>query len=103
MEDLNSRSVLVTGGGGFIGKHLVTELLREGFKVEALDKIPRPKILPSSSRLTYYQGDVNSTNSRSRSKPGTKILHLAANTPVQESVRRPLLTVRPTIAPPSRL
>ncbi len=100
---MTSRSVLVTGGGGFIGKHLVTELLREGYEVEAIDKIQRPKILPSSRRLTYYQGDVNSTNSRLRSKPGTKVVHLAANTSVQESVRRPLLTVRANIEATCRM
>ena len=103
MEDLSRRPVLVTGGGGFIGKHLVTELLREGFEVEALDKIPRPKIFPLSRRLSYYQSDVNSTNSRLRSRPGTKIVHLAANTSVQESVRRPLLTVRANIEATCRM
>ena len=100
---MTSRSVLVTGGGGFIGKHLVTELLREGFEVEALDKSPRPKILPRSRNLMYYQGDVNGTNSRLRSKPGTKVVHLAANTSVQESVRRPLLTVRANIEATCRM
>jgi len=103
MEDLTSRSVLVTGGGGFIGKHLVTELLQKGFEVEAFDKIPRPKILPRSRRLAYYQGDVNSTSSRLKSKPGTKIVHLAANTSVQESVRRPLATVRENIEATCRM
>ena len=95
--------MLVTGGGGFIGKHLVTELLQKGFEVEALDKIPKPKILPHSRRLSYYQGDVNSSNSRLRSIPGTKIVHLAANTSVQESVRRPLLTVRANIEATCRM
>jgi UDP-glucose 4-epimerase len=100
---LSSRSVLVTGGGGFIGKHLVSELLRKGFEVKALDKIPRPKILPNSRRLEYYQGDVNSTRSWLRSKPGTRIVHLAANTSVQESIRRPLLTVRANIEATCRM
>ncbi len=100
---MNSRSVLVTGGGGFIGKHLVSELLRKGFEVEAIDKIPRPKIFPSSKRLAYYQGDVNSTLSRWRSKSGTRIVHLAAKTSVQESVRRPLPTVRANIEATCRM
>jgi len=100
---LNSRSVLVTGGGGFIGKHLVSELLRKGFEVEALDKIPRPRILPRSRRLEYYQGDLNSTNLRLRSKQGTRIVHLAANTSVQESVQRPLLSVRANIEATCRM
>jgi UDP-glucose 4-epimerase len=100
---LTSRSVLVTGGGGFIGKHLVRELLRKGFEIEALDKIPRPKSFPSSKRLAYYQGDVNSNDSRWRSKPGTRIVHLAANTSVQDSVRRPLLTVRANIEATCRM
>ncbi len=96
-------SALVTGGGGFIGKHLVRELLHKGFEVEALDRIPRPKGFPSSSRLVYYRADVNSTNSRWRGKPGTRIVHLAANTSVQESVRRPLLTVRANIEATCRM
>lgn len=33
--DLNSKKILVTGAGGFIGSHLVEKLLREGNKVRA--------------------------------------------------------------------
>jgi UDP-glucose 4-epimerase len=100
---LNNRSVLVTGGGGFIGKHLVSELLQQGFEVEALDKIPRPKIFPISRKLAYYQGDVNSTSLRWRIKPGTRIVHLAANTSVQESIRRPVNSVRSNIEATCRM
>lgn len=35
-----SRSVLVTGGNGFIGRHLVRLLLREGFSVSLLQRSP---------------------------------------------------------------
>jgi len=102
-EGLNDGSVLVTGGGGFIGKHLVNELLRDGFEVAALDKVVRPKTLSGSKKLAYYQDDVNRPNSWWRSKPGTRIVHLAANTSVQESVRRPLLTVRANIEATCRM
>jgi UDP-glucose 4-epimerase len=102
-KSLNNGSVLITGGGGFIGKHLVSALLRDGFEVAALDKVPRPKTFPSSKKLAYYQDDVNRTNSPWRSKPGTTIVHLAANTSVQDSVRRPLLTVRANLETTCRM
>jgi UDP-glucose 4-epimerase len=95
--------VLVTGGGGFIGKHLVSKLLQQGFEVEALDKIPRPKIFPISKKLAYHEGDVNSNSLQWRSKPGTRIVHLAANTSVQESIRRPLHSVRSNIEATCRM
>jgi len=65
--------------------------------------IPRPKDFPSSNRLVYHRADLNSTNTRFRSKPGTIIVHLAANTSVQESVQRPLLTVRANIEATCRM
>lgn len=98
-----SRSVLVTGGGGFIGKHLVRELLHREFQVEALDRVPKPRDLPGSSRLVYYRADLNGINSHWRPKSGTRIVHLAANTSVQESVRQPLLTVRANIEATCRM
>ncbi len=73
------------------------ELLYKGFEVEALDRVLRPRDLPKSSRLVYHQADMNTANSRWQGKPGARIVHLAANTSVQESIQRPLLTVRANI------
>jgi len=75
----------------------VRELLYKGFEVEALDRVLRPRDLPKSSRLVYHQADMNTANSRWQGKPGARIVHLAANTSVQESIQRPLLTVRANI------
>jgi UDP-glucose 4-epimerase len=101
--DSSSKSALVTGGGGFIGKHLVRELLHKGFEVEALDRVLRPRDLPKSRRLVYHQADMNTANSRWQGKPGARIVHLAANTSVQESIQRPLLTVRANIEATCRM
>jgi nucleoside-diphosphate-sugar epimerase len=81
----------------------VRELIHKRFEVEALDKLPRPGDFPRSSRLVYRRADLNSANLRCRCKPGTRIVHLAANTSVSESVRRPLLTVRANIEATCRM
>src|ERR1700733_11120655 len=55
--------VLVTGGAGFIGSHLVDRLLRDGFQVRILDSLeakvhPRglPAYLPAAAE--FIRGDV---------------------------------------------
>lgn len=48
--------VLVTGGAGFIGSHLVDRFLREGFEVRVLDNLD-PKVHPYG-RPAYVPSDV---------------------------------------------
>ncbi len=49
--------VLVTGGTGFIGSHLVARLLSEGHAVTVLDE-RGPGTRPPQAPATYVQGDV---------------------------------------------
>jgi dTDP-L-rhamnose 4-epimerase len=59
--------VLVTGGAGFIGGHLVDRLLREGFQVRILDSLD-PKVHPLGlpdyvpARAEFIHGDVTDRN-----------------------------------------
>jgi dihydroflavonol-4-reductase len=46
---------LVTGGSGFIGQHLVTELVARGRRVRVLDLAPAPRPL---SDVEYVEGSV---------------------------------------------
>jgi 3beta-hydroxy-delta5-steroid dehydrogenase/steroid delta-isomerase len=48
--------VLVTGGSGFVGANLVTELLDRGHHVRSFDRAPSP--LPAHPRLEVMQGDI---------------------------------------------
>lgn len=53
--------VCVTGGGGFIGSHLVDELLRMDYKVNVIDLIPLKDCLIEQKfhpNLYYYQGNI---------------------------------------------
>jgi dTDP-L-rhamnose 4-epimerase len=59
--------ILVTGGAGFIGSHLVDRFLREGFQVRILDSLdPRvhPRGLPSyvPAAAEFVRGDVTDRN-----------------------------------------
>src|SRR6478609_70751 len=48
--------VLVTGGSGFVGANLVTELLERGHEVRSFDRAPSP--LPAHPRLQVLEGDI---------------------------------------------
>jgi dTDP-L-rhamnose 4-epimerase len=51
--------ILVTGGAGFIGSHIVEGLCDAGHDVLVLDRAPRPRHLHRDA--AYRQGDVTST------------------------------------------
>ena len=69
--------VLVTGGAGFVGANLVTELLERGVSVRAFDRAPSP--LPGHERLEVLQGDICDTDTVAAAVAGIDtIIHTAA-------------------------
>ena len=52
--------VLVTGGSGFVGTNLVTELLDRGHRVHSFDRVPSP--LPPREGLVTIVGDITDTD-----------------------------------------
>lgn len=60
-----NKLVLVTGGAGFIGSHVVDELIERGYSVRIMDNLStttHPKsILPKwlNKKAEFYRGDVN--------------------------------------------
>ncbi|MFH2021707.1 MAG: NAD(P)-dependent oxidoreductase [Patescibacteria group bacterium] len=79
------RAVLVTGGGGFIGSHLVKALVKLKAKVIVLDIAPKlinPILSTSEIRLVkYFQADISQRQAVQRvfsDQPISSVFHLAA-------------------------
>src|SRR4051812_15843723 len=69
--------VLVTGGSGFVGANLVTELLDRGHHVRSFDRVPSP--LPDHPRLEVVEGDIGDLDTVAAAVEGVDtIFHTAA-------------------------
>lgn len=87
--------VLVTGGAGFIGSHLVEKLVSKGFNVRVLDDLSTGRLENLSTimdRIEFVRGDVRDPRAVSRAVRGVDIVyHLAARINVEESFEKPRL------------
>lgn len=83
--------VVVTGGGGFIGQHLVQELLAREARVRVLDDFSCGRRLTlSDPKLTVVEGCVTDAECvREICRGASKIFHLAAVVGQKEVTRRP--------------
>ncbi|QLF93913.1 NAD-dependent epimerase/dehydratase family protein [Pseudomonas sp. ABC1] len=87
--------VLVTGGAGFIGSHLVDALLAQGRAVRVLDNFSTGKHgnLPRHECLQVIEGDVADLALVRQAVQGcSAVVHLAAVASVQASVDDPVGT-----------
>jgi UDP-glucose 4-epimerase len=88
-SDLSGRRVLVTGGSGFIGRHVVAELTTDGAQVRVVDLQPHP-----DPDVDIVIGNIADPAVLERAFDGgfDSIVHLAAVTSVLRSVEQPELT-----------
>jgi len=85
---------LVTGGGGFIGSHLVGRLLREGHSVRVLDNFAtgrRENLEPVLGEIELIEGDLQSYERVHNAVRGCELaFHLGALPSVPRSIQDPL-------------
>ena len=92
-----NKNVLVTGGVGYVGSHLILTLLENNYKIIVVDNlsnskknvIDKIKILSSKS-IKFYKVDIKNKNSLSKVFKENKIqyvFHLAALKSVNESIK----------------
>ena len=73
--------VLVTGAGGFIGRHLVARLVREGHSVRALVRRAPPAAWSSETRVEVMHGDLADPAAVDRAVAGARLVyHVGATT-----------------------
>ncbi len=88
--------VLVTGGAGFIGSHLVEALLSEGYTVRVVDNLAtgrRANLEGVAGRYEWVEGDLVDPEVCRRAADGmTYVFHQAAIPSVPRSVHEPLLS-----------
>lgn len=91
----SEEAVLVTGGSGFIGSHLVEQLLDLGYVVHVLDNLETGNLLFLDllhPRLRFFYGDIMDASALRRAMVGVLgVFHLGAASKVLPSLKDPAM------------
>jgi len=90
-------SILVTGGAGYIGSHMVRALLAGGYQVSVFDSLDRGNRDAIPEAVRFVQGDLTHPADVQKAFTDAKIdavMHFAALAYVGESVEQPDLYYR---------
>jgi len=88
------KNILITGGAGFIGSHLVDELLLKNYKVKVLDNLSNGSLLNlqdalKSKDFTFIEGDILDKSLCEKSFMGIDIVFHLACLGVRHSLHHP--------------
>lgn len=90
---MTKNKVLITGGAGFIGSHIVEKLLENNYDVIIIDNLSSGSIenIPNSDTIKFYQLNIEKDDLElvfQKEAPGY-VIHLAAQTSVNFSISHP--------------
>jgi UDP-glucose 4-epimerase len=90
-------NILVTGGAGFIGSHLVASLVGDGHRVTVLDNLSTgnlSNLTPVSKEISFIEGDIlNADLVESEVRRADLVYHLAAAVGVGNIMANPLESI----------
>ena len=90
---MTKNKVLITGGAGFIGSHIVEKLLGNNYDVIIIDNLSSGSIenIPNSDTLKFYQLNIEKDDLELVFQKETPdyVIHLAAQTSVNFSISHP--------------
>ena len=88
--------ILVTGGAGFIGSHIVEELVKRGDTVRVLDNFAtgkRENLTPFAGKIEMVEGDLRDFDTVKKAVQGMEyILHEGALPSVPRSIADPVMS-----------
>jgi len=88
----NSKSIMVTGGAGFIGSHIVDKLIQNSMRVIIVDNLSSGFKSNINPKAKFYQVDIRDIKKLEavfeKEKPN-KVIHAAAQVKVEYSVNDP--------------
>ena len=89
---MSNRTILVTGGAGYIGSHVVRQLLERGERVLVLDNLSKGfrQALMGAELVVGEVGDQTLVSRLMAERQVDTVMHFAAHTIVPESVALPL-------------
>lgn len=91
--------ILVTGGAGFIGSHLVDDLIEDGQKVIVVDNLSSGKKENINHKAKFYRIDILNPKISEifkKEKPDF-VFHFAAHIEARESVKDPIFDAKTNI------
>jgi UDP-glucose 4-epimerase len=97
--DGKAMKVLVTGGAGFIGSHVVDASIQQGYQVVAVDNLSTGRLDNINPAATFYRTDICNSELEGileKEKPEL-VNHQAAQTVIQKSNEDPIFDAKQNI------